>query len=54
MLGLFASQPGARKWKQVLSGKIPDEVDPEELMERALDPVPDEVKHRPLGEPQPV
>ncbi len=39
MLGLFAGLPGARKWKQSLSGRLPD-LPTDELLLRALDKVP--------------
>ncbi|MEX2443414.1 MAG: tRNA dihydrouridine(20/20a) synthase DusA [Alkalispirochaeta sp.] len=43
MLGLFAGRPGARKWKQALSGRLPD-IPGRELLERALHRVPPEVR----------
>ncbi|MFW5828145.1 MAG: tRNA dihydrouridine(20/20a) synthase DusA, partial [Alkalispirochaeta sp.] len=43
MLGLFAGRPGARKWKQALSGKLP-ELPGRLLLERALEQVPLEVR----------
>ncbi len=43
MLGLFAGRPGARKWKQALSGKLP-ELPGRQLLERALEQVPAEVR----------
>ncbi|HKK48725.1 MAG TPA: tRNA dihydrouridine(20/20a) synthase DusA [Alkalispirochaeta sp.] len=43
MLGLFAGRPGARKWKQALSGKLP-ELSGRELLERALQRVPPEIR----------
>jgi len=43
MLGLFAGRPGARRWKQALSGRLPD-LPPEEILLRALDRVPRDVR----------
>ena len=43
LLGLFAGRPGARRWKQALSGRLPDVSGPE-LLERALLRVPEEVR----------
>lgn len=43
MLGLFAGRPGARKWKQALSGRLPA-IPGRELLERALQRVPEEVR----------
>jgi tRNA-dihydrouridine synthase A len=43
LLGLFAGRPGARRWKQALSGRLPDMNGPE-LLERALLRVPEEVR----------
>ncbi|MFW5694489.1 MAG: tRNA dihydrouridine(20/20a) synthase DusA [Alkalispirochaeta sp.] len=43
MLGLFAGRPGARKWKQALSGKLPD-LPGRMVLERALQRVPLEVR----------
>lgn len=44
MLGLFAGRPGARRWKRSLSGRLPD-LRGAELLERALQQVPPEVRH---------
>ncbi len=49
MLGIFASQPGARLWKQTLSGGIPHEVELQELIRRALARVPQELLQRPVA-----
>lgn len=43
MLGLFAGRPGARRWKQALSGRLP-QLPPEEIILSALDRVPPEVR----------
>jgi tRNA-dihydrouridine synthase A len=43
MLGLFAGRPGARKWKQALSGRLP-QIPGRELLERALQRVPEDVR----------
>ena len=43
MLGLFAGRPGARKWKQALSGRLPD-LSGRDLLERALARVPEETR----------
>lgn len=43
MLGLFASQPGSRRWKQRLSGPLPDDVPGSRILESALAGVPSEV-----------
>lgn len=50
MLGLFAGRPGARYWKRALSGKLP-EIPARELLERALDEVPVEVRRERLDLP---
>lgn len=43
MLGLFAFQPGSRRWKQRLSGPLPDDVAGSTLLRNALEAVPREV-----------
>lgn len=43
MLGLFAHQPGSRRWKQRLSGPLPDDVPGSRLLKDALDGVPADV-----------
>lgn len=43
MLGLFAFQPGARRWKQHLSGPIDHDVDIVALLNRATAALPDDV-----------
>lgn len=43
MLGLFAGQPGSRRWKQRLSGPLPDEIPGSRILENALAGVPAEV-----------
>lgn len=43
MLGLFAGRPGARRWKQALSGRLP-QIPGRELLERALERVPGDVR----------
>ncbi len=40
LLGIFAGQPGARKWKQALSGRLPA-IPGREILKRALDAVED-------------
>lgn len=50
MLGIFASQPGARVWKQTLSGGIPYEVDLQDLIRRALARVPQDLLWRPVAQ----
>jgi tRNA-dihydrouridine synthase A len=44
MLGLFTGRPGARSWKQSLSGKLPP-VPGRTVLEWALESVPPEVRH---------
>jgi tRNA-dihydrouridine synthase A len=44
MLGLFTGRPGARKWKQSLSGKLPP-VPGRTVLEWALESVPPEIRH---------
>ncbi|TVR30025.1 MAG: tRNA dihydrouridine(20/20a) synthase DusA [Spirochaetaceae bacterium] len=46
MLGLFAFQPGARRWKQHLSGPIDHDVDIVALLNRATAALPDDVLDR--------
>lgn len=48
LLGLFAGQPGARRWKQALSGRLPD-LAGRELLARALAVVPQETRDEPAG-----
>lgn len=43
MLGLFAHQPGSRRWKQRLSGPLPEDIPGSEILKGALDGVPSEV-----------
>lgn len=43
MLGLFAGRPGARRWKQALSGRLP-ELPAAEIVLRALDRVPQDTR----------
>ncbi|MFW6328928.1 MAG: tRNA dihydrouridine(20/20a) synthase DusA [Alkalispirochaetaceae bacterium] len=43
MLGLFASQPGSRGWKQRLSGPLPDDKPGSRILKDALGAVPREV-----------
>jgi tRNA-dihydrouridine synthase A len=47
MLGLFAGRPGARYWKRALSGRLP-EIPAPELLERALEEVPVEIRRERL------
>lgn len=48
MLGLFAGQPGARRWRQLLSGPMAKDADPAELFNEAMSKVPSEIVHAPL------
>ncbi|TVR72938.1 MAG: tRNA dihydrouridine(20/20a) synthase DusA [Spirochaetaceae bacterium] len=48
MLGLFAGRPGARYWKRGLSGRLPEGLPPEEILEAALSSVPAEIRGEPL------
>jgi tRNA-dihydrouridine synthase A len=48
LLGLFAGCPGARRWKQALSGRLP-EIPGREILANALDAVPGEIKTRPFS-----
>lgn len=41
LLGFFAGRPGARKWKQALSGRLPD-IPGREILAAALEAVPEE------------
>ncbi|MFW6337401.1 MAG: tRNA dihydrouridine(20/20a) synthase DusA [Alkalispirochaetaceae bacterium] len=43
MLGLFASQPGSRRWKQRLSGLLPKDPCGSRILKAALESVPSEV-----------
>ena len=47
LLGLFAGCPGARRWKQTLSGRLPA-IPGREILANALRAVPDEVKSKPF------
>jgi tRNA-dihydrouridine synthase A len=52
MLGLFAGQPGARRWRQVLSGPMARDTDPQDLFDEALRKIPDDVLHAPVAAAQ--
>jgi tRNA-dihydrouridine synthase A len=43
MLGLFAFQPGARRFRQKLSGPMADDVDGAALLVEAIAQVPDRI-----------
>lgn len=43
MLGLFAFQPGSRRWKQRLSGPLPDDLPGSRILLDALEAVPPEI-----------
>jgi tRNA-dihydrouridine synthase A len=48
LLGLFAGRPGARRWKQALSGRLPA-VPGREILRAALDAVPEEIRGEPAS-----
>lgn len=43
MLGLFAHQPGSRRWKQSLSGPLPDDLPGSRILKDALERVPSDI-----------